>query len=69
MSMVAFCNNNEVIKVLIKYTDENDMILELNEKKNKYGEYPLLLVTENNNIEMTKIIIDYANKHSITIKK
>jgi len=38
-----------MVKLLIKYTNNNNKILELN-KKNKNGEYPLFSTVDTNNV-------------------
>jgi len=39
----------------------------LNEK-DKHGYYPLLKATTKNNIELIKLLIDYANKNKIILE-
>ena len=46
---------------------QHQIILELN-KKNKDGDYPLLCAIYNNNIEIIKLLINYANQHHIGIE-
>jgi len=41
--------------------------LELNEN-NKFRNYPLLEAISKNNIEIVKLIIEYANQHHIILK-
>jgi len=60
-------NNDEIIKLLIEYANQHQIILELNEK-NKYGDYPLFLAISKNNIEIFKLLIEYDLKHQITLK-
>jgi len=37
-------------------------------KKNKDGNYPLLLAIIHSNIEMVQLLMDYANKNNIVLK-
>jgi len=37
-------------------------------KKNKYGDYPLLVACDKNNNEMVQLLIDYANKNNIILE-
>ena len=61
----AISNNNiEIIKLLIRYAIENDIILNINEK-NKNGDYLLLSSIINNKMEMVQLLIDYANENNI----
>jgi len=39
----------------------------LNEK-NKYGYTPILVAMNNNNFELIKLLLEYANKHNIKLK-
>ena len=41
--------------------------MEINEK-NKYNCYPLLFATAKNNIEIAKLLIEYANKNDIVLE-
>ena len=41
--------------------------MELN-RKNKYGNYPLLEAVSSKNIEIIKLLIEYANKYKIILK-
>eukprot|EP00833_Pecoramyces_ruminatium_P017537 jgi/Orpsp1_1/1191569/evm.model.d7180000087059.1 len=50
-----------MIKLLMDFSKENNIILEMDQKKkNKNDEYPVLYTTYNNNIEIVKILIEYA---------
>eukprot|EP00833_Pecoramyces_ruminatium_P012474 jgi/Orpsp1_1/1186506/evm.model.d7180000051081.1 len=56
-----------MVKLLIEYANQHQIILELNEK-NDYGNYPLLEAINNNNIEIVKLLIEYANQHQIILE-
>ena len=43
-------------------------ILELNDNRNNEGYYPLLEVIYNNNIEMVKLILEYADQHNVILE-
>jgi len=45
--------NTEMVKLLIDYANKNKIVLEINEK-DKYGYYPLLISTLNDDVEMVK---------------
>jgi len=59
-------NNISKLKLLIKYTDKNNIILKIN-KKDKEGNYPILKSILNNNIELAEVLIDYASKNNIIL--
>jgi len=56
-----------MIKLLIKYGNDNKIILNLNEK-NKWECYPFLVATNKNNIEIIQLLIEYANKNNIVLE-
>jgi len=56
-----------MLKLLIDYANNNNIILELNEK-DKNGNYPLLLVCVSNSAEMVELLIDYSNKNNIILE-
>eukprot|EP00833_Pecoramyces_ruminatium_P015650 jgi/Orpsp1_1/1189682/evm.model.d7180000073721.1 len=56
-----------MIKLLIEYANEHNIILEINENNND-GWCPLLNAISGNNIEIVKLLIDYANKHNIVMR-
>eukprot|EP00833_Pecoramyces_ruminatium_P018584 jgi/Orpsp1_1/1192616/evm.model.d7180000094637.1 len=47
--------------------NSNNGIININEK-NKNGNFPFLFAITKNNIEMVKLIIDYANKNNIILE-
>ncbi|KAL6632930.1 ankyrin, partial [Neocallimastix sp. 'constans'] len=55
----------EMIKLLIKQANENNLISKLN--KEKYGNYLLLNAIKNNNIEMVNLLIKFANEDKIEL--
>jgi len=65
---LTYTNNIEMTQLLMKYTDKNHIILELNEKSKEYGYYPLLSACSHNNIEMVQLLIEYANKNNIILE-
>jgi len=65
--LIAIDNNNiKIVKILIEYANQHQIILDLNEKNN-VGNYPILDATIYNNIEMIKLLIKYALQHQITL--
>jgi len=62
------CLNNDVNKIqsLINYSNDNNIILNLN-RKNEEGNYPLLIACINKNMDMIQLFIDYANKNNIIL--
>ena len=46
---------------------QHHIILELNEK-DEYGYYPLLLAISKNNIEIVKLLLEYALQHHIILE-
>ena len=62
-----YYNNIEIVKLLIGYANQHQIILELNEKDIN-GDYILLKVISKNNIEIFKLLIDYALKQQITLE-
>ena len=62
----AISNKNvEIVKLLIEYANQHQIILELNEK-NKFGDYPLLWAIFN--VEIIKLLIEYANQYQIIME-
>ncbi|ORX64862.1 hypothetical protein BCR32DRAFT_272937 [Anaeromyces robustus] len=59
-------NNEECVKLLIQYANNNKILLNLNEK-NKFGYYPLITAIYNNNINIIKLLMNYADKHEILL--
>ncbi|OUM66129.1 hypothetical protein PIROE2DRAFT_59578 [Piromyces sp. E2] len=65
----------EIVKLLMAYTREQNIIFELNKKSTEYyydGEYsvyatPLFYAIWQNNIEMVKLLLIYAEKNNITL--
>jgi len=53
--LVAIINKNiEIVKLLIDYSNKNNIVLELNEQDYK-GLYPLLFATKIKNTEMVQL--------------
>eukprot|EP00833_Pecoramyces_ruminatium_P012007 jgi/Orpsp1_1/1186039/evm.model.c7180000096583.2 len=65
--LTAINENVYIVKLLIDYANENNIILELNEK-NEFGDFPLLMAINKYNIEMVKLLIDYANEKNIILE-
>jgi len=55
-----------MVKLLINYANENNIIIDIN-RKNNQGSFPLLLLIRGNNIEVVKLLIDYAKAHHIIL--
>jgi len=53
-------------KVVLKYANQNNIILKMNEIDSNEN-YPLLWCTIHNNIEMAQLIIDYADSKNIIL--
>jgi len=52
----------------MEYANRNNIMLTINNKDKKYHHYPLYnAVAEGNNIEMVKLLINYANRNSIIL--
>jgi len=49
-------NNIEIVKLLIEYANQHQIILELNEKGSYDKKYPLLEGIHNENIEIVKLL-------------
>eukprot|EP00833_Pecoramyces_ruminatium_P008837 jgi/Orpsp1_1/1182869/evm.model.c7180000082990.1 len=56
--------DTEKVKLILK----NKNVLNLNNIKDEKGNYPLLLAIYKNNIEIVKLLIEYANQHQIILK-
>jgi len=56
-----------MVTQLINFANDKNMILELNQMNSK-GNYPLLSAYLNKNIEIIKILIDYADKMGTTLE-
>ncbi|KAG4091495.1 hypothetical protein H8356DRAFT_1707868, partial [Neocallimastix lanati (nom. inval.)] len=54
-----------MVKLFIEYADKNNIILNVNGKKET--KYPLINAINNNNFEMVKLLIDYANSHEFVL--
>jgi len=50
----------------MEYGDSKGIVLTVNENNN-FNYYPLLYCTYKNDVEITKLLIDYANKHNIVL--
>jgi len=50
----------------MEYVNINNIILNINEK-DKWGNYPFLVATKNNNIEIIKLLEEYACKDNIIL--
>jgi len=46
----------------MNYAKENNILLEINEKDQYYGQYPLLYAIMNKGIEVVKLLMNYAKK-------
>jgi len=55
-------DNIEMVKLIIDYANNNNIILDINGKNIEKGKYPLYFAVCNHNVEMIKLLIDYANK-------
>ena len=65
--MEAIENKNiERVNSILKNSTENKKILELNEK-NEDGYYPLYWAIFKNNIEIVKLLLEYALQHQIIL--
>ena len=67
LEAIYYNNNIEIVKLLIEYANQHQIILKLNEK-DEYGWYPLLRAIYNNNIEIVKLLMEYANQHQIILE-
>ncbi|OUM58584.1 hypothetical protein PIROE2DRAFT_64312 [Piromyces sp. E2] len=65
--MIFSNNNSEIVHLLIDYSDENDITLEVNEKDNM-GNYPLLSIIKNKNLEMLEVLGKYAKAKNIILQ-
>eukprot|EP00833_Pecoramyces_ruminatium_P004284 jgi/Orpsp1_1/1178316/evm.model.c7180000064811.1 len=66
----AISNDNiEEIKSILKYSNENKKILNLNNIKDEHGQYPLLVAIKySSNIELIELLIEYAEQHHLTLE-
>ncbi|ORX77848.1 hypothetical protein BCR32DRAFT_247606 [Anaeromyces robustus] len=55
------------IKLLMKYLNQYNISLNLNEK-DQNGNYPLLLACQKENIEVVNLLFDYSNKNNIVLE-
>jgi len=55
-----FLNNINILRTLIEYSNEKEITLNINQI-NMDGEYPLLSVVPNRNLELVQLLIDYCN--------
>jgi len=56
----------EVIDFIIKYADQNNILLKINEK-DEDGNFPLLQIINNNNFELLKYLVNYSINHNVII--
>ena len=66
--MATSKNNTKIVQLLIKYANQHQIILELNEKENEHGDYPLLIATSKNNIDIVQLLLEYALHHQIILE-
>ncbi|KAG4098415.1 ankyrin [Neocallimastix lanati (nom. inval.)] len=59
-------NNIKIFKLLMDYAQENNIILEINEKS-KYGYTPIFGTTDNDNLEMLKLLLNYSEEKDIKL--
>eukprot|EP00833_Pecoramyces_ruminatium_P013063 jgi/Orpsp1_1/1187095/evm.model.d7180000055344.1 len=59
-------NAIELVQSFIKFSNENNIILNLN-VKDKEGKYPLYLAYEKKSIEMAQLLLNYANENNIIL--
>jgi len=59
-------DNIEIVKLIINYANENNIILQLNDKDDS-GFYPILSAIIKDDLEILKLIIDYAKKNNIIL--
>jgi len=55
-----------MVKLLLDYANENNIIIDIN-RKNNQGNFPLLLAIRGNSVEVVQLLIDYAKTHHITL--
>jgi len=58
-------NNTEEVKLILNHSFESSIPIEIN--ANNDGEYPLLYAIINNNVEMVRFIMDYANANNMIL--
>jgi len=61
------CERNDIEKVKKIIKKSQDYVININ-KKNDYGNNPLLYACGKNNIEIVQLLIDYANKNNIILE-
>jgi len=54
--------------LLIDYVNKHQIILEMNDINNMYGQYPLEMAIIYNNTEIVQLLIDYALQHQIILE-
>jgi len=59
-------NNIEIVKMIMKYAKENNIIFEFNDKIEDSG-YSFLYAINNNNLEMIKLLMEYVNENNIVL--
>ena len=65
--LYAVWENNVICKLLMEYINDNNIILQLNEKTNDVN-YPLLTAVMKNNLKVVQFILEHAKKHNIILK-
>jgi ankyrin repeat protein len=60
--------NIKNLESILNDPNNNNIILNVINEQDNDGDYPLLLATEKNSIEMVNLLIDYANKNDIKLK-
>jgi len=60
-------NDIEKVKKILENANENNIILKINEIKNKYDNYLYFESIHKNNIEIVKLLFNYAIKNSIIL--
>jgi ankyrin repeat protein len=55
-------NNIEIVKLLMDFAHQYDIIININDRDEWWGNYPLLEAIKQNNIEIVKLLVDYDAK-------
>eukprot|EP00833_Pecoramyces_ruminatium_P003430 jgi/Orpsp1_1/1177462/evm.model.c7180000061531.1 len=64
----AISNENiEMVKLIIKYANENNIVLTINDR-NSEGLNSILMATKKNNSEIINLITSYANENDILLE-
>lgn len=61
-------NDKELVKLIIDYANDKNIILNIEERCNDNNNSPIILAISNNNTEITKLILNYSSSKYIILR-